>query len=235
MDKAEYEKSRRELFNRWKKVRKEYTNRAEGKRFSLDGIQDYDAWEKASPKILFLLKENRAPRYDWEPCQAINSKANIFSLNLIRWRQLLIDSYHKKPGEPAFLRHELPASVTDVANVEVKKLNEGKGSSSDSDIKFYAIKDRDFIREQIKLINPDIIFCCYTGELYDEIIYNDEQWDLLINDSRCNCYKHGNRLVIDFFHPSTRSKQKEKELFDTLHRMILNGKVFEKFSWETKS
>jgi len=231
MTEADYQKSQAELFARWKQARPEYDNESEGKRFSLDGIQNYDSWMSSKPKILFLLKENRAAADDWEPCQGINRDANPFSWNIIRWRQLLVDLYHKTPKEPIFLKSELPKSVNDIAIIEVKKVNEGKGSSSYNDIRNYARKDRDFIKEHIELINPDIIFCCSTGDFYGNDIYGDEQWEHLVHDSRCDCYKHGNRLVIDFFHPSTRSGEKEKELFDILQRMITQGKVFEKFSW----
>lgn len=231
MTKSDYELKRDELFSRWKQERLEYENKAEGKRFSLDGIQNFEAWEKSVPKILFLLKENRAAEDDWEPSWGINRDANPFSWNVIRWRQLLIDFYNKTPEEPTFLRQELPESVNDIAIIEVKKVNEGKGSSSYSDIRNYARRDRDFIKEQIELINPDIIFCCNTGDFYSDDIYGDEPWEELIKDSRCVCNKHSNRLVIDFFHPSTRSGKREKELFDILNRLITNGRIFEKFNW----
>jgi hypothetical protein len=232
MSKSEFEIRRDELFSRWKKVKPEYDNRSEGRRFSLDGIQNFDAWKQSTPKILFLLKENRAAEEDWEPCWGINRDANPFSLNITRWRQLLIDSYQKKLKEPSYLKHELPDSVNDIAIIELKKVNEGKGSSNYNDIRNYVRNDRDFIKEQIELINPDIIFCCSTGDFYSDDIYGDEPWDReLIKDSRCGCYKHRNRLVIDFFHPSTRSGKREKELFDILNRMISNGRIFEKFNW----
>jgi len=129
-----------------------------------------------------------------------------------------------------FSRVELPKHVNDIAIIEVKKLNEAKGSSSYYNIRNFARQDKDFIKEQIELINPDIIFCCNTGDFYCDDIYGDEDWQHLICVSKCNCYKHGNRVVIDFYHPSTRSKQRDKELFDILHRMIKQGNVFEMFS-----
>jgi len=66
--------------------------------------------------------------------------------------------------------------VNEIAIIEVKKLNEGRGSSSYYNIRNFARQDKDFIKEQIELINPDIVFCCGKG---------------------------------DFYHPSTRSKQRE--------------------------
>lgn len=232
MTKTEYEGRQETLFNRWKQARPEYENEAEGKRFSLDGIQNFDSWMSTKSKILFLLKENRAQEDEWEPCWGINRDANPFSWNIIRWRQLLIDSYQSSTKELSFAKVELPEFVNDIALIEVKKLNEGNGRSSYSDIRYYARRDKDFIKEQIELTNPNIIFCCSTGDFYSDDIYGDEEWVHLICDSKCNCYQHGNRLIIDFYHPSTRSGQRELELFDILQRMIRDGKVFEKFNWK---
>jgi hypothetical protein len=231
MNETEYIKSRDELFERWKKARPEF--KVEGNRFSLDGIMNFDAWIKSKPKILFLLKENHAAEDDWEPSDGITRDANIFSLNIVRWRQILIKLSKNPAEEPSFSNIELPESVNDIAIIEVKKLNERKPSSNNADIKKYAIKDRELIKEQFKLINPDIIVCCSTGDYYDEDIYGDEPWIQLLPSpiKKCNCYKHGNRLVIDFYHPSYKSEAQSEELFETLCSLIKKGNVFEKFNW----
>ena len=126
---------------------------------------------------------------------------------------------------------ELPETINDIALIEVKKLNEGRSTSDDKEINMYAKIDKDFIKEQIDLINPDIILCCYTGEAYADHLFIEDAWEKLISISKCNCYKDFNRLVIDFYHPSTRSDERAKELFDILCKMIKEGNVFKKFSW----
>lgn len=229
MNETEYEKSRDALFKRWKEARPEYEDKVDGKRFSHDGIMNYEAWINSVPKILFLLKENRAAKNEWEPWDGI-TVGNIFSKNIARWRQIIIELFKNPAKELSFSNIELPETIDDIAIIEVKKLNEGKGSSNYYNIKNYAIKDKDFLKEEFELINPDIVVCGNTGDYYGDIIYEDSL-EALINDSECYCYKHGNRLVIEFYHPSTRSEEKEKELFEILCRMIKNGNVFEKFNW----
>jgi hypothetical protein len=235
MTKSEYDLRIDELFSRWKQARPEYDNESEDKRFSLDGIEDYDQWSKSKPKIVFLLKENCASDDNWEPRERIDRDANDFSLNIIRWRQLLIDLYNKSLNEPSFSYAELPKYVNDIALIEVKKLNERKNNSTPADLRQYAINDKDFIKEQIALLNPNIILCCNTATFYGRDIYGDEHWECLIQDSSCKCFKHGNRLVIDFYHPSIwwgAEEGRDRELFDILHRMITNGNIFENFNWE---
>jgi len=87
MNKVEYEKKRDELFEKWQNSQPEF--KEEGNRFSLDGIMNFEAWIKSKPKILFLLKENHSED-DWEPSYGITRDANIFSLNIVRWRKILI-------------------------------------------------------------------------------------------------------------------------------------------------
>lgn len=233
MNSAEYTKRKDDLFSRWKQARPEYES--EGKRFSDDGIIDYDAWSKSKPKILFLLKENWADEENWEPSWGISSYANLFSKNIALWSNLIKELYYhpeKVLNNDSIL---IPKKISDLAIMEIKKVNEGKPSSSDHEIQNYAIRDRDFIIEQIELINPDVILCGKTGEIYGDDIYGDEPWDELINIKgksfgSVSCYKHRNRLIIDFYHPSYWAGS--SELFDSLNRMIIEGKVFQFFNWD---
>jgi len=145
-----------------------------------------------------------------------------------------MELYKNPAKELSFSTIELPKTIDDVAIIEVKKLNERKGTSNYYKIKNYAIRDKDFLKEEFELINPDIVVCGNTGDYYGDIIYGEDSSEALINDSKCYCYKHGNRLVIEFYHPSTRSEEREEDLFDILCRMIKNGNVFEKFNWGEK-
>lgn len=234
MNKIEYEKRSHELLERWKRARPEYAG--EGKRFSSDGIMNYEEWGKSKPKILFLLKENHAAEDEWEPDEGITVGSNVFSKNIARWRQILIELFTNPAKELAFSNIELPETINDIAIIEVKKLNEREGSSNYYDIRNYAIIDKDFLIEQFELINPDIVVCCSTGDYYEDDIFGEESWEQLlpVPIQRCNCYKHGNRLVIDFYHPSYKSEAQSKELFETLCSLIKKGNVFEKFGWKNE-
>jgi hypothetical protein len=229
MTKEDYTTKTDDLFKRWLKERPEY--KGEGKRFSIDGIMNFDNWIATNPKILFLLKENRADEDDWEPSDGINTQANRFSKNIARWTQVIREMYANPNAEPSFDDIVLPVAFNDIAIIEVKKLNEGNGQSSPADLKRYAREDKLFIQEQLEIINPEIIICGNTCELYGDIIYGDEEWERLIYFPHYACYKHRNRLVIDLYHPSQRANSKDREIFEILCRMIKEGNVFEKFNW----
>jgi hypothetical protein len=230
MNAVEYENKRDDLFGRWKQARPEYENEAEGTRFTIDGIVNYDAWKKAKPKILFLLKENHDKTY--EPYEGITVDSKPFSLNIARWRQLLIELYKNPANELSFENINLPKGINDIAIVEVKKLNNRKSKSDNNEISKFAERDMEFLKEQIEIINPDIIFCGYTGDAYQNYLYNGNiLWERLISDSNCHCFKDDNRLMIDFYHPSTFNATKDEQYFNILYKMIKNGNVFEKFDW----
>lgn len=91
MTKEEYKKKINKLFKDWQKARPEY--KGAGKRFTEDGINNYDAYKKSKPRILFLLKENHANEEDYEPFWGITVDNKPSSRNIARWRHILIDLY----------------------------------------------------------------------------------------------------------------------------------------------
>ena len=226
MSNTEYQEKITSLFKRWKEARPEYEQN--GHCFTEDGIANFDNWEKAKPKILFLLKENHED--GWQPSEPIQLIDKPFNMNIARWRQIIIELFNNHNKELDFESIKLPEIIDDIALVDIKKLNEWKCKSDDKEIYRYAGQDKDFLMEQISLINPNIILCCKTFEALDENIYSTEDWEELISESNCKCYRFENRLVIDFYHPSTRNADREKELFEILVKMLKEGKVFEKLN-----
>jgi hypothetical protein len=237
MVKTEYKQKQNALFKKWKRARPEYE--AEGKCFPIDGIADFDKWLEAKPKILFLLKEIYCDPKEWEPHHGITSGSNIFSKNIARWHVILQTLFKDPSKKLSFTDICLPPTIEDVALVELKKANEGCTTSSYKDIAEYAARDKEFLKEQIDIIQPEVIFCCGTGDFYGDILYGDEPWEQIAvsaqvswskhPNKKCYCFKHRDRLVIDFYHPSARGHN--EELFSILCDLVRRGRVFEKFDW----
>lgn len=193
------------LLKKWKSERLEY------KRFVKDGILDENAYLASSPKIMFLLKEgnddfeNIAPLKDGSKGYGPNGNSNTF------WRLISGWSYiaHKAWNEEEVLKKDVMVAkekpVKAIAYINVKKHIENKPKSDDFEILKYAKEDREFLKEQIELTNPDIIFCGGTKESFD-LLYNSQRIDTWIHSS-------DKRLIIDYHHPSCRHGYKT---FDTL-------------------
>jgi hypothetical protein len=239
MTKEEYENRMSELLNRWQEERKEYNDEEKGFCFTTDGILDFDIWEKQHPKILFLLKETHDDYTEVDQPAPIDAgSGNYFWWNIARWKFAISQLFLDKNINPIFLdKDELLFRfpfLDDIAIVEVKKKYEDKSISNNNEIKKYAKRDAKLLREQIDLINPNIVLCCYTQDSYDLIyegVYYEEISPII---KKCRCWKFGERLVIDFYHPSTRTNSRAAELFNILCRMIKEGDVFNKFDWGKK-
>ena len=137
-----------------------------------------------------------------------------------------------KPSYPD--DNDLPKDLEGLSLVNVKKLNEGLSESNDKDIYNYAKNDAEFLIKQIKLINPNIILCCNTGDGYFDWLRNDESNDDPVeltrnNNDKIHTYNDNNILFIDYWHPSNRKNN--EILYDDLCELLENGKVFNEFNW----
>ncbi len=239
MTKQEYESKRDDLFRRWNEVHPEYEEEINGvcvSEFSYDGIVNFEVWQYQKLKVLFLVKETHGSDKGgcWHPSVRFE-RVGIFGNNIARWNYLLKELFNKREGIIEFPANDvLPKELDDVAVVEIKKKS-GKSSSNNNQIIAYAERDKDFLREEIDLISPHIVFCGYTGEAYGDYIYGDEEWDKLKEVDGRTCHKHRERLVIDFFHPSYAQVTDGSEyLWNTLYALLDNGKIFDNFEWGKK-
>ena len=112
--------------------------------------------------------------------------------NACKWIYAINEIYKNKYEKPKFpetidinkeVWHELLAQI---AVVNIKK-SKGKKKSNESDLTKYSTNDAQKLKEQIKIIKPDIIICNSTWSHYQNI-YDGEKVEVLkIAD---DCYKH---------------------------------------------
>ncbi len=226
-----------ELLERWYKERPEYDTENANAEFCWDGPSNWNKWLKQKPKILFLAKE---PHSGYQPCIDNKEISGVFNLNIARWKfaiKKICENSNETLSMPTDegLRSWTENKNDDISIVEVKKKNADLKRSSNTDIMEYAKKDKDFLKEQIDLINPDIVLCCYTVESYDIIYgneYTDDNIEKLVSIEKVACWKHNNRLVIDFYHPSYwQYPQGVEGLFNLLCELLKNDLVLKRFDW----
>lgn len=191
------------MFLEWQDREHHKKNHKDGKPFVCDGAIDEEKWEQAKPKILFLGKEAHNGEIDsWSICKLIQDwgepKYSLW-LNVGRWAHGI--QHTTKDNIPDFPdRNDITKALFDSAFVNIKKSG-GKSTSDNNDLMYYVKKDRDLIIEQIELLDPHIIIFCYTWPLVKEY------WDQKYGEHEKLTewvYKSGNRILIDYYHPTLR-------------------------------
>ena len=223
-------KAHSELLKQWESHHKQAKHSGDW-HFTMDGPSDWPQYYRQHPRVLFLLKESHGD--EWHPSIPCTMDQTRFSENVTLWKYAINMLYRDPTQQMSFpaLESIHNGDHADIAFVEAKKLNEGKGTSDDNEIKTYAAKDKEFLKAQIALLAPHIVLCAGTIDAYDAIY--EEQYDpyvLLSSNGSCKCWRLSNRLVIEFFHPSYWGKTPQ-ELYSLLCSPIKTGNVFENFPW----
>ena len=173
--------------------------------FIHDGIVDMARWDKSKIKLMFLLKEaystkNKKAEWDLRPYirnEWQTARGNLYK-NAMYWSyavQHLSDKH--APCFPEEDRiDEAIENMLSSAFVNVKK-SSGKKTSDKEIINLYAQQDGIYLKQQIELIQPQIIVC---GNTWDSIhhIWSSakEVYDFVWYDSSI--------VFIDFWHPANR-------------------------------
>ncbi|MDA8015492.1 MAG: hypothetical protein MPK09_07810 [Gammaproteobacteria bacterium] len=192
------------LFDRWVKEHK-----VPETEFFRDGIIYEPDYEKQKQKILFICKEPNAPAnsaIDFrEVWQDPEDKKHRFGARICQWAYGIQDGF-RQPYDDCAHEFDTSAERTDIlktiAFMNLKKV--AGGSEADQEkIQKAVEKDRDFIREEINIIDPDVIvFSGYPENL--DTLFGENGGGLERTDSgyQAALAKVGSGKLIHFWHPS---------------------------------
>ena len=187
-----------ELFVEWKQRTGEEANR-----MCLDGIIREENYESVELKLLFVAKEPNHPEgpgFDFR--EAFSKEVKYaFSKRLCEW------AYGVWNGFPSLSEFDAKADtdklevIRSISFMNLKKVG-GAGSADHERIRSITDRDKDLLRRQIEIIDPDVII---GG------VGNSSLWSLLFPEIALqNCgfdipvARVGRVRVIDFYHPSYR-------------------------------
>lgn len=216
----------KQLFDEWKSAR-------DYKLFCNDGILGKpDIWYQSDLRIMFLLKESNDGFRDIignvaSAADADKGSAKQFWPNLGWWtyaiKEVFAGNAPTFPSKEELLSEKCNyGKIEPAAYVNVKKNAENQKVSNKCDLEKYARRDREFLKRQIELINPNVVVCCGTDFLYRDIysIYTAEDKNNFTDFELWRiCHLHNDRLVIDFYHPACRIGY--EKLFYMLRDMLL--------------
>lgn len=208
--------------------------------FIRDGFADEDTYTKLKePKVLFIGKE---PHHFTERQSPIICNEDDLKLeNLKKWSKVTfyqnlmfyfyaIDSWYSTPQKYTFELSDCNLKTDDdetvsklidlfkkIAFINIKKWDTKDSTSREATIKQYAAEYKIPLREQIKAIDPDIIFLCGTDKAFRELfekqeinLEKDDDQDFNNLSYLDDKYKwfyfvelnNKTRLVINYYHPS---------------------------------
>lgn len=182
-----------ELFAEWKQRIGE-----EAERMCLDGIVCEDNYERTNPKLLFIAKEPNHPEgpgFDFREWWSREVKYT-FSIRLCEWAYGVWNGFSPLSSVDEADRLEVMRSIS---FINLKKVG-GDGSADSEEIRSVTNRDKDLLRRQIEIIDPDIIIggigdSRLWSSLFPGIAFQKCGFDIPV--------AHVGRIrVIDFYHPS---------------------------------
>ena len=200
------------LFAQWRS----YLN-AHNQHFIADGVVNEEEWKAAPRKIVFLLKETNSEDYEWDERDYLQNYPLADANNTVRYLSQWIPGILVAGESPSwnwvYAITQSRLTQTDLLRkicwVNVKKSPGGSTVEQNAFNTYWRQQEnQQFLRQQLDLYAPDIIVCCGTSWNYIEA-YRDCNLQPLLNEDGIEYYFHGQRLVINFYHPLATTYTKE--------------------------
>lgn len=186
------------LFTDWKK---KYPR---PEQFHADGIINEYFFEKAPIKILFLNKEPNNPNgnaWDYREWYNTEKARHQFSYRLTEWAFGIVNNF--PPIEEVWKDEERAHDMLrSVAIMNVKKSG-GIGRSVKLDLTQHAREHYTYIKNQIDIIQPDLIILGLSWKNLRNIVFPGVHWQH--SGYNLAVGEYNGAKVIDFYHPSSRN------------------------------
>ena len=174
--------------------------------FHADGIIDEQRWNVAAVRLCFLMKEpNNPPKegrhgsFDFRTWW-LNEVKYKFSKSLSQWAAGVLLGF--PPFEELHYKRT-HAALRSSALVNVKKTG-GGGRSVLSDLVTFAIRDRDLILAQLRIIDPQVIIMGLSDPpIVRDALFPGVSWQKTGYHIPIGMWE--GRVLIDFYHPSSHN------------------------------
>lgn len=191
-------KKEKELFEQWKR---------KNDKIVPDGVVCWEEYAKSKCKILFILKEVNSDENDWDLRDFLLDGDRSFTWNnIIRWimgiRNLDLN-YNWKDIE-IISKIERKKYLKTIAAINLKKETGGTAVADNDNIYKCAIEDRELLKNQVDIYEPDLIICCGTANEFFDSVYKDidVEWKMTHNGVRY--VKNADRIIVSYNHPAAR-------------------------------
>lgn len=191
--------------------------------FISDGIVNFRQYAAAPLKITCILKEaNSIDGFKWSLTDFINKGACGATWNVVsRWTAGIL--FGKSFDEVEDIdENKRKKYLAPISVINLKK-TPGGAESDDEVIAKFARDDKENIKKELELYDPDIVICCGTGNIFAEEILerSNSEWTQVSKDILY--IWDNNRLIIKTWHPQQRAKGRDKEyMYEKIAPLIRN-------------
>ena len=192
------------------KFRQAYSGLLPGAGLVPDGIANIENYRTITPKILWILKEPVDSSMSAWSMRDFMNEGLITPHNVKSTWDLIIKISYSLFNKISYFENipdwnyiDIQSISSKIALINIKKVG-GYSKSNPAIIKKYYENTKTLIKEQIDLIEPDIIFnCSRVHELFFDIINEKEKYFAPF----C-CSKYNDKIVINAYHTNCRFAHK---------------------------
>ena len=175
--------------------------------FVKDGVVSEVDYLSSTPKIAFILKEVNDPDGGgWDLRQFVSEGGRPQTWdNIARWVHGIrnLTSEHNWSFYSEITNEFRIDTLKSICAINLKK-SPGTHTTDHSTLNAVANEDKEFIKKQYQLYNPDLTICCGTGDLFKWVAgYDSKQWQTT-KKGIWWFERESNKYVISFAHPEAR-------------------------------
>lgn len=174
----------------------------------MDGIVDENYYLSAKYKIVYILKEVNGGQ-GWNLTDFLKNGGRPQTWNNIaRWTEAILEigngvekdwNYWLNNNEERRLKY-----LRYIGAINLKKTS-GTYASNGKEIFQAALNNRDIVKKQIDLYQPNIIICCGTGDAFADTYFAKDETIQWKSTKRGIWYiKQSDKIIISFSHPAAR-------------------------------
>lgn len=187
------------------------------KTFHADGIIHEPTYAKAKVKLCYLMKEPNNPpkddfgaKFDFREWWRDQPIKGTFTARIAEWSYGILNDF---PTYDAIWTMDEGRAVQEVrksiALVNVKKTGGAGSTKFDTYMRALGASDKqqailaELVREELRIIAPDVIIMGLTWEPLRKLLFPDVQWQPTGYTVEVGQWE--GRTLIDFYHPSARN------------------------------
>lgn len=170
-----------------------------------DGIVDENQYLSSKYKILYVMKEVNGGK-DWDLREFLyqGGRSQTWD-NVARWTQGILNLDKDYSWEELSENNEKRREIylKKIGSINLKKTGGGY-TSVDKEISKAARENREILKNQVNIYNPDIIICCGTAGNFVNSILDPKEIKWPMTQRGVEYIKYKEKTILSFAHPEAR-------------------------------